>query len=598
MPYTRVHEDARNAAIALLGHVGFDTPETRALVAAAILEGSKEPFVPSPFKVAQMITGLTTAISVLANIISEQRLGRTQEARIDVDHAVGTCTSHFNVEFQGATGRFMRFLPASAYLEEDATTADPLRRFREIFNTTHRAKDGYIYFYMRVTDTPEGILEALGFRKEEIPALIEMTRTSPETRKAYLERFTSKVREWKASDLEKHMRTRNTGAVVVPMSREAFLQTEQGRIVSKLPPVEVIPQQKPAGARAGAWAPTPWSKLADPSKGLLHGIKYLELTRILMGPRIGCVLGIFNGNGIKVSSPALEDAMLASIDLNCGKRCIYLDLKSDEGKKVFRDLILDADVVIQNNTYGAMDRLGFGVKDVMELVKDRDRGIIYAQGNAFSFHGPDASAAGYEHLAQMISGIAVEQGRYAKHEPPVDTPIPSAVPVNILDVGTGHMGGLGILSALQRRAQFGGSYVVQVSLLQSALFLQSLGKQPDDVVTDLWKRYRPESSVIDPEAPLVGTMGYFSGFQSEYLREGHHESYRDDFFMEYDGTGFPGSRVRVLKPVLRMSIDTPRYRIAPRPFGFDKTTRFEEYEDVQQVGPNECLVRPPVRTRL
>jgi hypothetical protein len=43
-----------------------------------------------------------------------------------------------------------------------------------------------------------------------------------------------------------------------------------------------------------------------------------------------------------------------------------------------------------------MDRLGFGVKEVMEIVKDRPRGIIFAQGNAFSFHGPYASAAGYE----------------------------------------------------------------------------------------------------------------------------------------------------------------------------------------------------------
>lgn len=221
-------------------------------------------------------------------------------------------------------------------------------------------------------------------------------------------------REWKAADFEQHMIKRNTGAVIVPQSREKFLASEQGQVVSKLPPIEVIPQPTPAGAKLGAWGPTPWKKLSDPSKGLLHGVKYLELTRILMGPRIGNVLGIFNGNGIKVSSPDLEDGVvswlsaavwfitltafnrpqqLVAIDLNGGKRCIYLNLKQDADKKVFRELILDADVVIQNNTFGAMDRLGFGVKDVMEIVKDRERGIIFAQGNAFSFHGPYAAAA-------------------------------------------------------------------------------------------------------------------------------------------------------------------------------------------------------------
>lgn len=164
--------------------------------------------------------------------------------------------------------------------------------------------------YMRAADQPEALLESIGFSKEEVPKLLEMTKTSPESRKEYIRRFTGKLREWKAAEFEQHMIKRNTGAVIVPQSREKFLQSEQGQVVAKLPPVEIIPQVKPSGAKAGAWGPTPWSKLADPSKGVLHGIKYLELTRILMGPRIGNVLGIFNGNGIKVSSPALEDGVV------------------------------------------------------------------------------------------------------------------------------------------------------------------------------------------------------------------------------------------------------------------------------------------------
>lgn len=51
MSYDRVHEDARNAAIELLAFVGFDTPETRKMVEETILEGTRTPFVPSPFKV-------------------------------------------------------------------------------------------------------------------------------------------------------------------------------------------------------------------------------------------------------------------------------------------------------------------------------------------------------------------------------------------------------------------------------------------------------------------------------------------------------------------------------------------------------------------
>jgi hypothetical protein len=169
---------------------------------------------------------------------------------------------------------------------------------------------------MRANDTPEALLESMGFDKAEIPTLLEMTRTSAETRKEYIRRFRAKLAEWKADDYEQHMIKRNTGAVIVPQKREKFLQSEQGRIVAKLPPIEVIPQAKPAGAGANAWGPTPWSKHSDPSKGVLHGVKYLELTRILMGPRIGNVLGIFNGNGIKVSSPDLEDPVVGALSMS------------------------------------------------------------------------------------------------------------------------------------------------------------------------------------------------------------------------------------------------------------------------------------------
>lgn len=155
---------------------------------------------------------------------------------------------------------------------------------------------------------------------------------------------------------------------------------------------------------------------------------------------------------------------------------------------------------------------------------------------------------GYEHLAQFISGIAVEQGRFAKYEPQPETPVPSAIPVNILDVGTGHMGGLGIMAALERRAQFGGSYLVQVSLVQSAMYLQSLGKHPDEQVKDLWKRYHADSTDLNPESLTVGVMGYFSMFQSTYLRQGHPSAYREEFFMRYDNTGFGGYGLRILHP--------------------------------------------------
>lgn len=140
-----------------------------------------------------MITGLTIAIGVLANLISEKRLGKIQENRIDVEHATATVTSHFNIEYCGKKGKLMKYMEAIAALDEDAATQDPFKYFKSIFNNTFQAKDDWIYMYFRAADKPEALLESMGFEKDEIPKLLDMTRTSPETRQEYIRRFRAKL---------------------------------------------------------------------------------------------------------------------------------------------------------------------------------------------------------------------------------------------------------------------------------------------------------------------------------------------------------------------------------------------------------------------
>lgn len=167
-----------------------------------------------------------------------------------------------------------------------------------------------------------------------------------------------------------------------------------------------------------------------------------------------------------------------------------------------------------SNALGVMDRRGFGFQDVCKLIANRDRGVVYAEANAFGFDGPYASAGGYEHLSHFISGLGMTQGAYHHYTDGPQPNKPAAIPINVLDVSTGHSLALGVIEGLRRRARDGGSHLVQTSLLQVGLMLQSAGIHPREVVDQAWKHYVPEPSTVDPERPFGGgAFGYFAAWQ-------------------------------------------------------------------------------------
>ena len=108
---------------------------------------------------------------------------------------------------------------------------------------------------------------------------------------------------------------------------------------------------------------------------LLHGIRVLDLTNVLAGPYCGYQLALLGADMIKVEAPNggdLARQLGASPDLNkaamgasflaqnAGKRSVVVDLKSEEGKAQFLDLVATSDALIENFRPGVMDRLGLG----------------------------------------------------------------------------------------------------------------------------------------------------------------------------------------------------------------------------------------------
>ncbi|MGA0600614.1 CoA transferase [Caulobacter sp. KR2-114] len=241
-----------------------------------------------------------------------------------------------------------------------------------------------------------------------------------------------------------------TGMVRTPQEWDA---SEQGRIMAGRPLVEVIkiadgpPQPLPPGGEAA-----------------LSGVRVLDLTRVLAGPTCARTLAQYGADVLYLASPNLPASTGFISDTNHGKLSAWLDLAEPEGLARLRDLLATTDVFSQGYRTGAMERLGLGP---VELARLRP-GIVYVSINCYGHEGPWRERAGWEQLAQTVTGMAHLHGGEGG---------PKLQPAAVCDYTTGYLAAFGALVALQRRALYGGSYLVRVSLCQTAVWVRDLGDE-------------------------------------------------------------------------------------------------------------------------
>ena len=192
----------------------------------------------------------------------------------------------------------------------------------------------------------------------------------------------------------------------------------------------------------------------------LEGIRALDLCIILAGPTCGRTLAEYGADVIKIDNPNREGDVLFHEDVNRGKRSIFLDLKSEQGRGTFHELVDTADVVVQNYRLGGMRRLGLGYDDLSQ----RRPGLVYATLNAFGEIGPWAERAGWEQLAQAATGMQTRYGGEGE---------PTLQPFAINDYGTGIMGAFGVGMALYHRERSGQGQEIYTALARTAGTLQS-----------------------------------------------------------------------------------------------------------------------------
>lgn len=207
-----------------------------------------------------------------------------------------------------------------------------------------------------------------------------------------------------------------------------------------------------------------------PHKVALAGLRVLEIGNYIAGPYCGTLLADLGAEVIKIEDPnggdvvreygALFEGAADSatfLTLNRNKNSLALDLKTEDGKNVFRRLAADADVIVENLRPRAMDRLGFSYAELSQV----NPGLIYFSASGWGQDGPLSADAGLDIMAQARSGLMSVTGA------PGGDPVKAGVP--LCDISCALYGAISVLAALNHRNSTGEGQQIDVSLFESGL---------------------------------------------------------------------------------------------------------------------------------
>ena len=298
-----------------------------------------------------------------------------------------------------------------------------------------RAADGrWVYLHPGFPHNTEGLLRLLGV---------------PDDR----DRVQAAVAARSGQELEDAIASAGLCGAMV-RTPEEWDASPAGALLASRPVVEVI--------QIGESDPEPFSGGAGRP---LDGVKVLDLTRVLAGPTCARTLASYGAGVLRVGAEQLPTIPLFVADTGFGKRFTHLDLRRPDAAQTLRRLVREADVFSQGYRTGAMDRLGFGVTDAVQLRP----GLVYVSINCYGHEGDWRSRPGWEQLAQTVTGMAHAHGIHS------GTDGPALLPAAVTDYTTGYLAALGALVALERRARVGGSYWVRVSLARTGMWFRGLG---------------------------------------------------------------------------------------------------------------------------
>jgi CoA:oxalate CoA-transferase len=211
--------------------------------------------------------------------------------------------------------------------------------------------------------------------------------------------------------------------------------------------------------------------MASTKQGPLHGVKIVDLTRVLAGPFCTALLADLGADVIKIENPLggddarsfgpfKSDRSIYFALINRNKRSICLDLKQDGDREIFKKLVTGADVLVENFRPGVTARLGVDYA-AMSAINPR---LIYLSISGFGQEGPLSSKPAFDTIVQAMSGLmsvtgAPDQG-------------PTRVGESIADIMTGLYGAGAVSTSLYAREQTGLGVHLDLAMFDALLSIQ------------------------------------------------------------------------------------------------------------------------------
>ncbi|KAI1175996.1 CoA-transferase family III [Nemania sp. FL0916] len=427
--------------------------------------------------------------------------------------------------------------------------------YRRLSAGLYQARDTGTYYHIHGSLDASKTLNMIGL-PAFCPGLIDYRQC--------IQTIESAVKRFSVEELElQNQRFRQAGTVVLTLDQ--YRETPHGRQLHSLPPFTVQPLE----------LTTPPVPLVKPRGRVvqlqcLHGIRVIELCRVIAGPTIGKSLAAHGASVLKVTSSRLPDVPFFQLDVNTGKHTTSLHLKDPADRATFEDLLATADVILDGYRPSTIARLGYSPEALAVMAAKRGRGIIYVAEDCFG--GLDVPGAewagrpGWQQIADCVTGVAWEQGNFMGLNEPVVPPFPMS------DYGTGCLGTIVALSGIYRRATEGGSWICRTSLSQYNLFLLSLGSYPTEVQDELRRRHDPQFFALrhSDSVDEVGRRALRS------IRGLHPRLFGDNVMQSTYSVGF-GGVVRWPKEALEVQGLKVGHVRATRPNGFDSPT-WEDWE--------------------
>lgn len=453
--------------------------------------GTDKPSIPINWRFAESIASLKGLEAAMVNVLLKRKYGlEPQKAVVNTDHAqlffMSILLWTIDPKGKAISVSSLSTPEGKAEFDKCFKDCDLFTRGSSLYQNSatniYRCKDGR-YFHIHGSMDAAPTQDSLGLPHSKDVASVE------DSWKPYEE----KVAQLDSDELQKLASDVYKQAGTICWTVDEYKNSEHGKANAQVGLYEVHP------VKNEKQPPSWWPEIPETSASRpLAGLRVVDLTRVIAAPAVTRGLAELGASVMRVTASHITDMSTLHCDLNWGKWNAHLDFREEVDREKLRALVRESDVVVQGYRPGVLDKYGFSLDGLLELTKDRARGLIVVRENCYGWNGPWSYRSGWQQISDASVGVSMEFGRAMGNDEPVTPVFPNS------DFCTGTAGVIAVLDAILRRGANGGSYKIDVSspppispkilTVQIALnyysqwLVNSVGTYPTPVWEDVWER--------------------------------------------------------------------------------------------------------------